>query len=180
MTLRTSRKQVPALFKRVDEKKYEGWTKGTINLDICGGKFFDGTKYLEDRGVLNIKYDIGLDTASVVLYLVSQVNVINSATIANGLNVIPKKSDRIKLLEFARDTIFKNGYMLSEYMFFISISIYEGNKSGVQSGDQNNMKFEEYIKEIKKVFGKEYKIVKIGSTSLAIMDKRSNMKGKVL
>jgi len=158
MSLKTSIKQTPALFKLIDQK--HGWEKGTINLDIGAGKFFEASKYLEDRGVYNIKYDINLLTADTVLGILTKIEP-TTATIANVLNVIPKRSDRIKLLEFVDKQI----YLTSNN--FIGISVYAGNGSKKRSGFQNNKPLSAYISEIEEVFG-DHNIKKISSNSVLI------------
>lgn len=143
----TSVNQVPAVFK-----KYE---LGRVNLDIGGGKYDTGTKYLAEHGTLNLVYDPYNrsqfhNTNVVELVLQTQIDTI---TCLNVLNVVTSAKERKNLLWNIRKFVYNQKYNFNHYPPVI-FSIYE--KSGTGRADknltQNNMKTKDYIPEIQYIF----------------------------
>jgi hypothetical protein len=144
----TSLRQVPALFKKQDIDFPEGGT----NLDIGGGRFDEGTKYLEDeRGVKNFVYDPynrSPEHNADVLDTVAR-SPADTATAANVLNVIAEPEARADVIRQAMQNIKPGGTAYFQ--------IYEGAGTGVgkvtSKGFQNNKKTADYIGEVENIFG---------------------------
>jgi hypothetical protein len=144
----TSLRQIPALFKKQDIDFPEGGT----NLDIGGGRFDEGTKYLADeRGVKNFVYDPynrSPEHNADVLDTVAR-SPSDTATAANVLNVIAEPEARADVIRQAMQNIKPGGTAYFQ--------IYEGAGTGVgkvtSKGFQNNKKTADYIGEVENIFG---------------------------
>lgn len=139
--------KVPALFKAYD------WKPGTWNLDYGAGKYDNATEYLKTRGVDNVSYDPYNRTEQEnenALSLTLLYGGADTVTISNVLNVIAEKEVRKQVLEHAHEILTYCGECV--------ISVYEGDRTGTgrQTGKdqwQNNMRLDEYMDEVKEVFG---------------------------
>ena len=149
---RTARKQVPAIFKKVESRN--GWRsvspvlKTRINLDIGGGPYDDFTLALAEQGVLNLVYDPhnrSKEHNDVVLHQARNC-MIASVTISNVLNVIKSLKEREKIIRLA--AILSDGP--------VYITVYEGNKSSrgckTRDGWQCNRRLQSYVSELKSFF----------------------------
>jgi hypothetical protein len=114
----TSRKQVPALFKKIQ------WQTNTNNLDIGGGKYDLASNYVAQFGVKNWIYDpfANKDATNKTREFMKN-HKFDTITIANCFNVIVDESEIFSLIGLASRTVKKNGK--------VYISVYEGDKSGV-------------------------------------------------
>ena len=144
--------QIPALFKKIN------WEWGQKNLDIGGGKYDTTTNYLIQIGigVENFVYDPYNRTTEHNEKVLLHPRY-NSATIANVLNVIPTRSERVRALMTAHKHVRCNGK--------IYISVYEGDKSGngsisISGTYQANKKLREYLEDISEVWPKEFVKIK--------------------
>ena len=141
----TSIRQVAAAMKKIP------WKRGTVNTDIGGGRFDEGTKYLADQGVENLVFDPfnrnEQHNRSVVERL--KAGQTDTATITNVLNVIAEPEVRGEVVRQAAKAIQEGGVAYFQ--------IYEGDKSGqgkeTSKGWQNNAKTETYLGEINQYFG---------------------------
>ncbi|MGB0717154.1 MAG: hypothetical protein ACPGXK_14845, partial [Phycisphaerae bacterium] len=143
----TSLNQVPALFKAV--AKAGGWKRGHKNLDIGGGKYDKGTKWLAQRGVQNLVYDpYNRDQKQNGQALSVASKGVQTATLANVLNVIDDPKDQIKTLQIAKKALGKDGVLY--------IDVHEGDGSGkgkaTSRGYQQNKKLADYLPLVQKVF----------------------------
>lgn len=143
-------KQIPAGFKIVD--KYFIWYKGTVNLDIGGGKYDLMTEALKEKGVENLVYDPynkSQEHNDNVMDRVSRMHGVHTVTIFNVLNVIKEREIQIEALKLAYNALKLGG------MVFVR-STYKNPKkaSGVtKSGTfQHYLTQEEYLEIVKEVF----------------------------
>lgn len=139
--------KVPAVFRKVD------WRKGTLNLDLGGGKFDTATKYLEELGVANeiidpynrpqIENEIGE-------WVLASCGGADTCTLSNVLNVIDTREARLACLKYAWDHMKVGGTLY--------VTVYEGDKSCVgrrTKADcwQNNLPLRVYGNEVWTIFG---------------------------
>jgi len=165
----TSRRQVSALFKHVPWPSHARNPPPTINVDVGGGKYDDGTKYLNSIGVRNLVWDpynrSPENNARVVV--TASTDVPDTATMANVLNVIRRPEDRRHALVNARA-------FLPPRRGTLYINVWEGNKSGkaatTRDGWQENRRLETYLSEVQDVFPLA-KIVKDGSFKMIVAPK---------
>ncbi len=133
----TSRNQVPALFKQV------GWTSGTVNLDVGGGRYDRGTAYLADQGVTSLVFDPFNRSEAHNLAVLRRLTLkrADTATIANVLNVIKEGSVRAAVLRFAAKFTRPGG--------LVYIDVHEGDRSGrgrpTRDGYQTNLRAAAYL-----------------------------------
>lgn len=149
---KTSRNQVPAVFKTVQEK-LGGWKDGTRNWDVGGGSWDKFTSALREVGVHNILWDPYArnkewnDKASKQIELYPA----DTGTSNNVLNVIKEQSQQVSHLYTLYDHIKPGG---TAY-----ISVYEGKKENrgqpqeTRDGYQQNQPTEYYLPLVKQVFG---------------------------
>jgi hypothetical protein len=139
---KTSIKQVPAIFKKVN---FSG-----INLDLGGGKYDEVQNYFDREGIncQNLVYDPlnrSEDHNQSVLDKV-KTERIHTVTISNALNAIKDKEHRLKVLRLASQA----------NPIYCLITVYEGDRSGegkeTTKGYQLNRKLKDYESEIKEVF----------------------------
>jgi hypothetical protein len=138
---KTSRAIVPA------GAKYVTWIKGSVNLDMGGGKFETFTNWLKLRGVRNLifdPYNRSVEHNKKVLATVLKKKA-DTGTMFNVLNVLPNKQEMLKLLINLKSIVKGKIY----------ISVYEGDKSGktkmTRDGIQHNRRLTEYIKIVREV-----------------------------
>ena len=144
---KTSVRMVPALFKQGNVSNI-----GPRNVDFGGGKYEDGTEYLKARGVTNYvwdPYNRSQEHNAKVLFDLFR-DAPDTATLANVLNVIEKREDRIAVLTSLKHIVKKGGY--------IFISCYRGKigkaPGKTSKGWQENRPLSSYYRdEIQEVFG---------------------------
>ena len=137
--------RLPATFNRVT------FEKGTINADIGGGRFDNGTQFLASKGVQNIIYDPFNRSAEYNAKSVEQIRggKADTVTVNNVLNVIQEQLSRDLTIAQAADALKPDGTA-----YFL---IYEGDKSSFSrettKGWQENRPAESYMAEIGMHFG---------------------------
>ena len=140
--------KLPALFSKV---KFE---PDTINLDYGGGKFDNVADYLSSKyNCTNLVYDkYNRDSShnSEVLKQVRDNGGADTVTCSNVLNVIAEPEVRQEVIKDLKRYLKPGGTCY--------ITVYEGNASGTGKANdkrqsyQTNMKLDDYISEVKKVF----------------------------
>ena len=140
--------KLPALFSKV---KFE---PDTINLDYGGGKFDNVADYLSSKyNCTNLVYDkYNRDSShnSEVLKQVRENGGADTVTCSNVLNVIAEPEVRQEVIKDLKRYLKPGGTCY--------ITVYEGNASGTGKANdkrqsyQTNMKLDDYIPEVKKVF----------------------------
>ena len=142
---KTCLNQVPALFKQIP------WVPFTTNLDIGGGKYGTGTKWLLERDVDNFIFDPYNQSLAHNIQVLQSLREMppSTATMANLLNVIKERENRLHVLKLAAAILQPTGDAW--------ISIYPGDKSGrgreTKPGCwQNNLLPEAYVPEMKGYF----------------------------
>ncbi|MBO4304819.1 MAG: hypothetical protein J6A21_09570 [Lentisphaeria bacterium] len=141
----TSLRQVAAGFRKID------FAPGTVNLDLGGGKFDEGTKYLAEKGVKNLVFDPvnrSEENNREVFRTVSNGGV-DTVSCNNVLNVIREASARDNVILQAAKALKENG---TAYF-----TVYEGDGSGQgrqtqADAWQENRKAADYLEEIRKHF----------------------------
>lgn len=155
----TSVNMLPRLFNKMPAGSAL-FERGSINVDIGGGKFETATKFLHARGVHSFVYDpFNRDEAhndKVWAYFISQGRA-DTATLSNVLNVIQRKFDRLSCLGVAARAIGHEGTCY--------ITVYEGDRSGkgrkTTRGYQLNRPTKRYVSEIGNIF-RDVEVVKGG------------------
>ena len=135
--------KIPKLFTLVS--KHFGWKRGTINLDLGGGKYDTATNYLKMYHVDNYiwdKYNRSYEHNSEVENKV-HLGCADTVTLSNVLNVIKEQEMRAHIILLAWEWVKPNGR--------IYISVYNSKKEGESKPDcwQNAMTLQEYLKEVK-------------------------------
>jgi hypothetical protein len=127
-----------------------GWEPLTRNVDLGGGPYAFFTEALAVRGVQNIVYDPYAQSAEHNEMVAAELdhNPADTATIADVLNTILDRGDRLHILRKARKWVKTGGR--------VYITIHEGDGSRFlrQAGArcQLNMPASFYLKDIRKVF----------------------------
>ena len=131
-------------------KKF-GWQEGTTHVDIGGGKFDNGVKFLENLGVNAHVYDPYNRSAEHNQKVMEAVGKEGADTVSlfNVLNVIKESEYRQEALQTAHRTLKPGGR--------IFIDIYEGDRSGQgkktkKDSWQNNARTHTYLDDVRKVF----------------------------
>lgn len=144
----TSINKLPRMFNKMSLV----FIRGSINVDIGGGRFETATDFLHARGVHNFvwdPYNRDKDHNDKVWTRIIGPGNADSATLSNVLNVIQHKRDRIKTLKVAATAI-RNGDA------FCLITVYEGDRSGkgrkTTKGFQLNRPVKRYVYEVEEVF----------------------------
>lgn len=141
---RTSVNQVPAAFK---EPVIANILTDGVNLDYGGGRFDTATKYLDKTlNCTNLVYD-PLNRSAKHNKEMLQNPCFTSMTCLNVLNVVLSKEERLSLLKTVHKMTFD--IQIDRVVF----QVYEGDKSGVPSDTQANLRPAEYLEEIQQVFG---------------------------
>ena len=126
--------------------------KGSVNLDIGGGRFDNANDLLKDKaGAKNIVYDPFNRTKAHNAKVAKQVSggKVDTVTINNTLNVIEDTPNQIRVLEQAKDAVKADGK--------VYISVYQGDKSGVgratsEDSFQQMKPLADYLETVQKVF----------------------------
>ena len=139
--------------------------EGTVNLDMGGGRFDEGTKFLADKGVTNLVYDpYAREKAHndrVIAHLESRGGA-DTATLNNVLNVIEKPDKRRDVIRFLYESLCPGGSAI--------VTVYEGSGTGKgrrlefkdgTSTWQENRKTATYEKEIQAALPKEAQLSRI-------------------
>ena len=142
----TSLRQIAAGFKKIDFKP------GSTNFDLGGGKFDEGTKYLETKGVKNFVFDpVNRDSkTNKEAFEIVKNGGFDTTTCNNVLNVISEANVRDNIILQAAKSLRPNG---TAYF-----TVYEGDGSGKgrqsqKDSWQEHRKTVDYLGEIKKHFG---------------------------
>ena len=164
----TSLRQVPAMFKR-------GLLQpGTVNVDIGGGKYDDGTNYLKNIGVENLVFDPYNREQSFNDSVVRRLSekTVDSATVNNVLNVIQEKDARLAVIRQAAKAINQDGKAYFQ--------IHEGDrtgrsrvtkvKDGVAQSWQNHQPTQWYMDEVATSFGE---VTRKGNLIIASIPKKN-------
>lgn len=149
-----NKKRVPAIFKKA--LKY--MPRGSVNLDVGGGKFDTATTFLDkEKGIRNLIYDPYNRSREHNRNILNAVNFVRGAdnvTCSHVLNVIKEEEVQLEVMQLCYDGLFGYGKA-----FF---TVYEGDKSGAgkstPQGYQRNEKLDDYLPLIKLVFPKVIKI----------------------
>jgi len=142
---RTCRKQVPALLRAL--LRAGRWQRGDVNADIGGGKWDLGTEELAQHGVENIVYDRFNRSDEHNERALDRIFLkVNTATVANTLNVIAEPERRALLIGLAAQ---------APVAYFHG---HEGDGSGVgretRDGWQENRRLESYVPEVSTFFSR--------------------------
>lgn len=143
---KTSRNQIPRVFKLVANR----FEEGTTNVDIGGGAWEMSTEFLETRGVRNLVYDPYNRTVAHNASVINEVSGgrADTVTVANVLNVIKEKAARKRVLLQAENAIKPDGE--------VYISVHDAKRSGgpqaTRDGWQNSWPLKKYTDEIAEVF----------------------------
>ena len=140
--------KLPAVFSKV---RFE---PDTINLDYGGGKFDNVAEYLKDKyNATNLVYDkYNRNSAhnNEVLKKVKDNGGADTVTCSNVLNVIAEPEIRQEVIQDLKKYLKPGGTCY--------ITVYEGNGSGEGKANdkrqsyQTNMKLDDYIDEVSKIF----------------------------
>jgi hypothetical protein len=115
----TSIRHIPAGMKKIVELQWTG-----INLDWGGGKWDDGTEYLDQHGIVNLIYDPynrSRDYNEDTLRFCAAARGVDSATLLNVLCVIPDQHERIETVKTLFNYLKPNAKVL--------LGIWQGDKS---------------------------------------------------
>jgi hypothetical protein len=140
--------KLPAAFTQLN--KEGAFKKGSVNIDIGGGRFDNADELLQKSDATNLVYDPFNRTKAHNANVVDAVSGGNAdtATINNVLNVIDGEANQLKVLKQAKDAVKKDGKVF--------ISVYQGKGDGVgkatSKGFQKNKKTKDYLELVKKVF----------------------------
>ena len=127
--------------------KHFGWKKGTVHLDVGGGKFDNAIEHLKSHGVMGHVYDpFNRSESQNSVSLASQAH---TASLFNVLNVIPEPEHQITALKVAHRALRQGGK--------IYVGVYEGDGSGKgtktkKDSFQHNKKLSHYLKPVQQVF----------------------------
>ena len=140
--------KLPAAFTQLT--KEGAFKKGSVNIDIGGGRFNNADELLQKSDATNLVYDPFNRTKAHNANIVDAVSGGNAdtATINNVLNVIEDEANQLKVLNQAKDAVKKDGEVF--------ISVYQGKGDGVgkvtSKGYQQNKKSADYLELVKQVF----------------------------
>lgn len=139
--------KLPSTFTKV-----KTWEKGSVNVDLGGGRFDNVTKFLKTKGVENHIFDPFNRDSKHNKKVADKVldGGADTATINKVLNVIKEKANRERVIAQARDALKGDGTA-----YFL---IDEGPKSktkpeATSKGWQNNWEAQKYVGHIKEHFG---------------------------
>ena len=153
----TSRNQLPGGFKKV--ASLAGWTSGTTNLDIGGGKYGKGTAFLQGKGVENLiddTFNRTIEQQRLMAKRLSEIGKVNTATVFNVLNVIEDTNTRLSVISKAKNNLVEGGK--AYFTAWAGEGVDKGTgaaRVGIKTKQfQAYKNIAEYIPEIEKVFGK--------------------------
>lgn len=140
----TSLHQIARIYKNPASASY---IKGKFVIDIGGGKYNDAADYALDKldALVHVYDKYNRDEYNNAFVLA--FNNYDVAILSNVLNVIDDYDERISVLKLAK-----------KKAKIILISVYEGDRSGIGKMSkkdcyQLNRKLEDYMDEVKEVFG---------------------------
>lgn len=139
-----NKNKLPATFSRVE------FQSGTVNADIGGGQFDNGTEFLSEKGVTNVIYDPFNRSKEHNEKAANKIKggKADTATVNNVLNVIKEPQNRLFVISQAADAVKKDGTA-----YFL---IYDGDRSGnakqTKQGWQENRKASTYVDEVSQKF----------------------------
>lgn len=146
----TSVNMLPKLFSQMPSESAL-FERGSINVDIGGGRFETATDFLHSKGVHNFvwdPYNRSDEHNDRVWRLFIDQSLADTVTLSNVLNVIRSRVDRTDCLMTAARALKSDGVCF--------ITVYEGNKSGkgkeTSKGFQLNRRTRSYVSEVEKVF----------------------------
>jgi len=152
----TSINHVPAGVKRAVELNV--LTAGMRALDWGGGRYNATKIYLANHGIDMRVYDpyarSEKECTDAITWALVKDELPDVVFLNNVLCVIQDVAERRRVLQAAWRYVRKGGYLIT--------TTYEGNKSGVVKGFQNNKLSSEYIEEIKAALGSNYFLLKEG------------------
>ena len=141
----TSLRQVAAGFRKIE------FDPGTVNLDLGGGKFDEGTKYLAERGVKNLIFDpVNRNSEhNRAIFDAVKNGGVDTVTCNNVLNVIQEREARSNVILQAAKALKPGG---TAYF-----TVYEGDGTGKgrqsqRDAWQENRKTSDYLDEIREHF----------------------------
>lgn len=146
----TSQSQVAKGFSTV--AKHIGWKPNTLNVDLGGGKYDHGVKFLEGHGVESHvldPYNRSAEHNDRIAKLVKARGGADTVTLFNVLNTIKEPEVHREVLETAKSHLKPGGRLY--------ISVYAGDKSGVgrqtkADSWQRNENIRNYLKAVHSVF----------------------------
>ena len=159
---KTSIRQVASGLRRGVQSKL--LLPDTVNLDLGGGRFDEGTEFLAKHKVESLVYDPYARTEAHnadILARIRDDGGVDSVTLNNVLNVIPTDKERTTVLTFLYDVLHPGGKAL--------ITVYEGDGTGKGRrryfGDgtstwQENRKLATYEQELKEALPVDARIEK--------------------
>lgn len=131
--------------------KHFGWTKGTIHLDIGGGRFDNAIEHLATHGVHAHVYDPYNRSEEHNTNALAKAGNGQADTVSlfNVLNVIDDPEHHTSALQLAHSSLKPKGKLF--------VGVYEGDKSGKgkQTGKdsyQRNEKIDAYLPTVQQVF----------------------------
>ena len=140
--------KLPAAFTKLNkEGKFK---KGSINMDIGGGRFDNANTLLQKNEATNVVYDPFNRSKEQNQQAVNKAaeGKSDTATINNVLNVIKDEVNQLRVLRQAQNALKPGGEVF--------VSVYEGSGTGVgkatTKGYQQNKKLKDYMDTVKKVF----------------------------
>ena len=140
--------KLPAAFTQLNKEGV--FKKGSVNIDIGGGRFNNADELLQKSDATNLVYDPFNRTKAHNDNVVNAVSGGNAdtATINNVLNVIEDEANQLKVLRQAKDAVKKDGEVF--------ISVYQGKGDGIgkatSKGFQQNKKTADYLDLVRQVF----------------------------
>lgn len=140
--------QVPRILNLVED--LHGWEPLSRNLDFGGGPYEFFTEELAVRGVYNFVFDKWARSPEHQRKVTEEMQKqpADTATIADVLNILPERQDRVAVLMQVREWLKPNGR--------VYITVHDGDQSGnpVQQGRlcQMNLPLEGYLDEVRTVF----------------------------
>lgn len=146
----TSQSQVAKGFSTV--AKHIGWKQGTVNVDLGGGKYDHGSRYMEGHGVESHvldPYNRPEAHNKKIAETVKARGGADTVTMFNVLNTIKEPEVHLDVLRAAQSHLKPGGRLY--------ISVYPGDKSGVgkqtkSDSWQRNQPLKDYLKTVHSVF----------------------------
>lgn len=146
----TSQSQIAKGFKQIGKRG--GWKRGTLNVDLGGGRYEHGTKWMGEQGVESHVYDPynrPSEHNEQVSRLVTKRGGADSVTVFNVLNTIKEPEVHLEVLQSAKKFLKPGGSLW--------LSVYHGDRSGVgkrtkSDSWQRNEPIHAYLDTVKQVF----------------------------
>ena len=146
----TSQSQIAKGFGIVASRN--GWTPGTVNVDLGGGRYDHGTQFMAKHGVTSHVLDPfnrSPEHNSSVVALVKKRGGADSVTVFNVLNTIKEPHIHREVLQAAHEHLRTGGALW--------LSVYAGDKSGIgrrtkSDSWQRNQGIKAYLDTVRGVF----------------------------